>query len=139
MKNFLKEKSYLALSCLACTVVLLARLGNFGDSEFRGSRLTGPLFHMADLGSLLFLLAMLLTFFLRRIAAAIALAATLLCIPLYLYTLMPGPYRWAFKGEYSVPLNGPFHWDNWAMVGIISLLFAVILSLRSYSKAKADL
>ena len=139
MKVFLKKKSYFALGCLACAVVLLARLNNFGASEFRGGRPTGPLFQMADLGSLLFLMAMLLTFFRRRIAATIALTATLLCIPFYLYILMPGPYRWVFKGEYSVPLNGTFHWDNWAMVGIISLLISAILSLRTFSKVKADL
>jgi len=89
---------------------------------------------MADLGALLFLTAVLLTFFLRRVASTIALAATLLCFPFYLYILMLGPYRWIFKGEYSVPLQRPFHWDTWAVAGILCLLFAAILSLRSYSK-----
>ena len=127
-----------ALACLTCTVVLWVHLDDFGASEFSGGRLTGPLFKMADISSVLFLVALLLTFFLRRIAASIALAATLLCLPFYLYILMPGVYRWIFKGEYSVPLNRPFHWDNWAVVGMISLLFVVILSLRSYSKIPVD-
>ena len=42
-----------------------------------------------------------------------------------------------FQGEYSVPLNRPFHWDNWAVVGMISLLF-VVIRLRSYSKIPVD-
>lgn len=134
MENVVKKKTWQAIGCLACTVVLWDHLYNFDASEFSGGRLTGPLLHMADLGSLLFLAAVLLTFFLRRIAATIALAATLLCLPFYLYILMPGPYRWIFKGEYSVPLHKPFHWDSWAIVGIVSLLFAAILSLSSYSK-----
>jgi hypothetical protein len=138
MGTFQKEKMLQAIACLTCTVVLWVHLDDFGASEFSGGRLTGPLFKMADLGSVLFLLAMLLTFFLQRTAATIALAATALCFPFYLYVLMPGPYRWIFKGEYSVPLHRPFHWDNWAAVGVFSLLFVAILSLRSYSNLQVD-
>jgi hypothetical protein len=133
-----KEKMWQAIACLACAAVLRIHLGDFGASEFSGGWLTGPLFKMADLGSLLFLVAFLLTFFLRRTAATMALAATLLCFPFYLYILMPGPYRWIFKGEYSVPVHRTFHWDSWAAVGVFSLLFAVFLSLRSYSKVQVD-
>src|SRR6267378_439461 len=134
-----KGKMWQAIACLACIVVLWINLDDLGASEFSGGRLTGPLFKMADLSFLLFLLALLLTFFLRRSAATIALAATLLCLPFYLYILMPGPYRWIFKGEYSVPLNEPFHWDNWAAVGVLSLLVVATLSVRSYSRARVDL
>jgi hypothetical protein len=91
MGKFQKEKTLQAIACLTCTVVLWFHLDDFGASEFSGGRLTGPLFKMADLGSVLFLLALLLTFFLRRTAATIALAATLLCFPFYLYVLMQGP------------------------------------------------
>jgi hypothetical protein len=107
-------------------------LDDFGASEFSGGRLTGPLFKMAELGSVLFLMALLLTFFFRRTAAATPLAATLLCFPFYLYALMPGPYRWIFKGEYADPLYRPFHWDNWAIVGVFSLLFVVWTVRRAY-------
>jgi hypothetical protein len=133
-----KGQMWQALACLVCTALLWIHLDDFGASEFSGGWLTGPLFKMAYLGSLLFLLSLVLTFFLRRTVATIALAATLLCFPFYLYILMPGPYRWIFKGEYSVPLNQPFHWDNWAVVGVLSLLLVVTLSLRSYSKAHVD-
>jgi hypothetical protein len=138
-KNFPSKKWWQAIACLACTAVLWVHLDDFGATEFSGGRLTGPLFRLADLGSLLFLVALVLTFFLRRTAATIALAATLLCFPFYLYILMPGPYRLIFKGEYSVPLSGRFHWDSWAVVGVLSLLIVAILSLRSYSKTRADL
>ncbi|HZV88988.1 MAG TPA: hypothetical protein VFF95_15670 [Candidatus Binatus sp.] len=138
MRKLPKEKAWQAVACLACTIVLWIHLDDFGASEFSGGRLTGPLFRMADLGSLFFLMALILTFFLRRTAATIALAAVLLCLPFYFYILMPGPYRWLFKGEYSVPLNRPFHWDSWAAAGVLSLLFAATLSLRSYLKIQAD-
>lgn len=139
MRNFLKEKAWQGLACLACIVVLWIRLDDFGASEFSAGRLTGPLLKMAHVGSLFFLAALVLTFFLRRTVATIALAAVLLCFPFYLYILMPGPYRWIFKGEYSVPLRHPFHWDTWAAAGVLSLLFVAVLSFRSYSKVRADI
>jgi hypothetical protein len=123
MGTFEKEKMLQAIACFACVAVLWIHLDDYGASEFSGGWLTGPLFKMVELGSVLFLLALLLTFFLRRTAATTALAATLLCFPFYLYVLMPGPFRWIFKGEDSVPLYRPFHWDNWAVVGVFSLLF----------------
>lgn len=135
MEKVLRQKAWQAIACLASTVVLWIHLDSFGASEFRGGWLTGPLFKMAVLGSLLFLVALVLTFFLRQTAATIVLAATPLCFPFYLYILMPGPFRWIFRGEYSVPLSRLFYWDNWAVVGILCLLFAAILSLGSYSKA----
>jgi hypothetical protein len=138
MRKLAKEKTWQAVACIAGTVILWIHLDDFGASEFSGGWLTGSLFRMADLGSLFFLVASVLTFFLRRTAATIALVAVLLCFPFYLYILMPGPYRWIFKGEYSVPLHHPFHWNTWAAVGVFSLLLAALLSLRSYFKIQAD-
>ena len=116
-----------AILCLVCPVLLFIRLDEYGSSEFSGGWLAGPLFRMADLGLLFFLTAFALSFFLRRISATIALAATLLCLPFYLYTLMPGAYRWIFSGEYSVQDSRSFHWDSWACAGVCSLLFVSIL------------
>jgi hypothetical protein len=113
--------------------VLWIRWDAFGASEFSGGRITGKLFTMADLGSLRFLVALLLTIFFPQVTAAIALAATL-CLPFYLYILMPGPYRQIFKGEYSVPLRRPFVWNNWAVVGVLNLVIAAFLSLHRLSK-----
>lgn len=127
-----------AIACLTCTIVLWIHLDDYGASEFSGGWLTGPLFKLADLGCLLFLVALLLTFFFGRIAATIALAATLLCFPFYLYILMPGPYRWIFRGEYSGQIDQQFYWDNWAVAGVCSLLFVAGLSLHSYFKPQVD-
>lgn len=138
MRKIPKENLLWAIACLACGVVFWIHSDDFGASEFSGGRLTGPLLKMADLGSLLFLPALLLTFFLRRTAAIIALAAALLCFPFYSYVLLPGPYRWIFKGEYSVALDRPFHWDSWAAAGVLSLVCAAVLSLRSYSTVQMD-
>jgi hypothetical protein len=137
MQKVLEGKVVHAIACLVCLAVLWAQMNDFGASEFIGGWLTGALFYMAELGSLLFLVTIMQTFFLRRTAAAIAVAATLLCLPFYLYILMPGPFRWIFKGEYSVPLSRPVHWDTWAFIGVLSLLLVAMLSLRSDRKLKS--
>jgi hypothetical protein len=136
MKKLSNQKVWQAIACLACASVLWIHLNDFGASEFSGGRFTGKLFTMVDLGLLLFLVALLLTVFFPRVAAIVTLAATLLCLPFYLYILMPGPYRRIFKGEYSVPLQRPFVWDNWAVVGVLSLVIAALLSLQTFCKGR---
>jgi hypothetical protein len=59
-----KEKIWHAISCLTCAVVLWTHLDDFGASEFGGGRLTASLIKMADFASVLFAMALLLTFFL---------------------------------------------------------------------------
>jgi hypothetical protein len=76
---------------------------------------------------------MILTFFYRRLAAVIALTASVLCLPLYLYFPALGPFRRVFKGEYSVPMHTNFVWDNWAIAGITGLVVAIFVCLRSFS------
>ena len=110
-------------------------MGDFDMSEFSGGWLTGKILTMADIGALLFLSALVFTIFLPRLGAVVALAAILLCLPFYLYIVMPGPYRKIFKGEYSVPLQGAFVWNSWAIAGIISLTFAAVFSIRRLSGA----
>jgi hypothetical protein len=85
MEKLSRQNLWQSAAYLACVGVLWIRLDVFGASEFSGGRITGKLFTMADLGSLVFLVTALLTFFFPRVAAAIALAATLLCLPFYLY------------------------------------------------------
>jgi Na+(H+)/acetate symporter ActP len=139
MEKLSKNKVWQATAFLVCAGVLWTRLIGFDASEFSGGRITGKLFTMAEVGSLLFLVALLLTIFYRRVAAAIALAATLLGLPFYLYILMPGPNRQIFKGEYSIPLQRPFVWNNWAVIGVLSLVIATFSSLHSLSSGRARL
>jgi hypothetical protein len=85
---------------------------------------------MKDVGTLLFVVALLLTLFYRRIAAATILIACFLCLPLYLYFTAPGPFRWVFRGEYSVPLRASFVWNKWNITGIVALTIAACLGIR---------
>jgi hypothetical protein len=132
-----KQKVFQAIACLLCVAVLWIHLNDFGASEFGRGRLTGRLFTLADYSSVLFLAAFLLTFFLPRVAAAVVWTASLLCLPFYLYMLLPEPYRLAFKGEYSVPLQKPIVWNNWAVAGTLSVFLAAVVSVRSLFKERS--
>jgi hypothetical protein len=94
-----KQNVWQAIAFLACAGVLWIHLDDFYASEFSGGWLTGKLLTMADIGTLLFLSALVFTIFLPRFGAVVALAAIMLCLPLYLFFIMPGPYQRLFKGE----------------------------------------
>jgi hypothetical protein len=133
-----KQKLWQAASCLLCATVAW-RIGDaLASSEFRGGSLTGPLLDLHDSGGLLFVLAVILTFVYRRIAAGMALVSCLLCLPLYLYFTAPGPFRHVFRGEYSVPLQANFVWDKWAISGMLTLAVATYICLWNLSAIKRE-
>lgn len=126
-----REQNFVqAVAFFACAGVLWIRLDDFAGSEFSGAWVTGKILTMADIGVLLFLSALIFTFLLPRAGAVIALAAIVLCLPFYIYVVMPGAYRQILKGEYSVPLQKEFVWNSWAITGIVTLTFAASLSIR---------
>ena len=75
------------------------------------------------------MLALVLTFVRPRIAAALAIVASLLCLPLYLYFTVPGPFRRVFGGEYSVPLQANFVWDRSAILGVLAVTVAICICI----------
>jgi hypothetical protein len=106
-------------------------------SEFLGGRIRGPLTTTAEIGSI-FSLALLITLWYPRVAAAIALAASVLCLPLYFYLAAPGPFRWIFKGEYSVPLQASFVWHTWAVAGMFTIAIAAYVCFRIFSQPQTS-
>jgi hypothetical protein len=137
MEKIRTRKILQAASCLLCVIVGWAHLDDVGASEFIGGWLTGPLFEIADYGIVFFLVDLLLIFFYRRLASIMAILASILCMPFYLYFLAPGPFRRVFRGEYSVPLRASFVWNTWAVLGILSLIFAIVTSLRCLTAAES--
>jgi hypothetical protein len=125
----MRRKLLQAVTCLACALV--AQRDPFGleGTAFGGGRITDTLLILLDIGSLLFVVALLLTLVRPRVAAVLAIAAALLCLPLYLYLTAPGPFRRLFRGDYAVPLHADFIWDNWAVLGMLTLTVATCLCL----------
>src|ERR1700722_553495 len=98
-----RQKIWHAIGCLACAVMLWIHLNDFAASEIGGGILTGPLTAKAERSFFLFLMAFLLTCCRPRFAAAVALAATLLCLPLYLYILIAGTIPLDFQRRILCP------------------------------------
>ena len=131
MKKDGKAKLKQATACLLCAALAWRYGSSLEGTEFSGGWLTGSLLDMQDVGSLLFVLALLLTFFYRRFAAAITLIACLLCLPLYLYFTAPGPFRRLFgRVEWSVPLRTSFACDKWTITGIVVLAITAYVGVR---------
>src|SRR5215470_2077625 len=119
---------WLAGSCFACIVLNWISGGpGLEGSEFSGGRITGPILNLSDAGLLVFIAALVLSFFYPRIAGLIAVLASVLCLPFYLYLIVPGLFRDVFKGEYSVPLTSRFVWDKSSIVA--SMLHLVTLGM----------
>src|SRR5260370_34982270 len=95
------QKMWQAASCLLSALVAIRYSNGLGETEFAGGRVTGPILDLFYSGTLLFVLALLLTFIYRRIAAAIALAASLFCLPLYLDFTARAPFRSVFAGQHT--------------------------------------
>jgi hypothetical protein len=134
MAKLSRQNLWQSTAFLACAGVLRIHLGDFGASEFSSGWLTGKILTMADIGALLFLSALVFAIFVPRVGAIVGLEAIVLCLPFYLYVVMPGAYRRLFKGEYSVPLQRTFVWNSWAIAGIITLIFAAVFSIRRLSE-----
>ena len=122
-----KQKLLQAASCLVCLVVAQRNSFELGGTEFSGGRLTGPILDSLEIGSLLFVLAMILTFVRPRIAAALVIIASLLCLPLYLFLTAPGVSRRILGGEYSVPLQANFAWGRSAIAGVLTIAVAIYI------------
>jgi hypothetical protein len=114
---------------------------DLSGSEFAGGWVTGRLHDANFLGFFVFVAALLLVFLYPRVAALVALAASLLSFPLYLYFVAPGFFRWIFKGLWKVPLRAYFVADEWALENILALLLTAAFSiyiLRSHWKKRSS-
>jgi hypothetical protein len=135
MKKPGKEQFMLAVSCLVCVVVGLRYTNGLEATEFRGGWLTGPLLSMTDIGTALFVLALIGSFVYPRIAGGIGIASSLLCLPLYLFFIAPVPFHriFGFGHEFKVQPSGGLHWDRWAIVGVLTLAVTTYVCFRGFA------
>lgn len=132
MKKPEKHQVWLAVSCLVCMIVALRNTNGLEGTEFSGGWLTGPLLSMIDIGTVLFVLALVAAFMYPRIAGAVGLTSSLLCLPLYLYLIAPVPFAhiFAFGHPFKVQPSGGVHWDKWAIAGVLTLAVTTYVCLR---------
>lgn len=132
MQEPAKQKLLQGICCLLSLAWVWPKIAGVEASEFSGGHVTGPLLTLANIGSVLLLFALLVTFVYPRIAASIAFAGLLFCLPLYLYFTAPGPFRRIFKGEYTVLLQASFVWDFWTIAGGLTLAGTAYVCYRGF-------
>ncbi len=98
-------------------------------SEFSGGSVTRPLLTMNLIGMVLMVAAAFFIFFRSRGSTIVAVAASILCLPLYMYNTTPYLFRRALPGTYSVPLQA-FGWEGWSIAGILLSLLIPYLCYR---------
>ena len=132
MKKSGKHQLWLAVSFLVCVIVAMQNTKGLEGTEFSGGWLTGPLLSMIDIGTVLFVVALIVAFMYPRIAGAIGLVSLLICLPLYLYFIDPVPFNQVlgFGHQFKVPPSGGFHWGRWAIAGVLTLAVTTYVCLR---------
>ena len=132
-----KATALLAVSCLVCVIIALRNTDGLEGTEFSGGWLTGPLLSMIDIGTVLFVLALILTFIYPRIAGGDwALASSLLCLPLYLYFIAPVTLNQIFGFGHQFKSrtgSGGLHWDRWPIAGVLTLAATRYVCLRGFA------
>ena len=108
-------KVLLALFSLLSISLNWKLTSGLGETEFSGGRITGPLFRMSEAALLLLAISLVLVIRMPRLGAAVVVLASLLCIPLSLLLLAPGPFRRTATGEWSVPLRSNFVLSWWTV------------------------
>ena len=127
-------QAFQAGSFLLCVYLALQLTRGLDGTEFSGGWLTGPLLSMADSATLLFILAIVLTFLFPRVAAAIGLASSLLCVPLCCFFIAPLPFARVFaRGiEFSFQPTPGFHWRMWPVTTLVAVALASYLCIRRF-------
>jgi hypothetical protein len=117
----------LAGGCLLCAVAAWNSSADFIGTEFGGGSITGPVLDASLIGAFLYMLALVATVALPRVAAVSAFIAALLCLPLYIYRTLPSLFVRMSGGEWKDPPRGVFVWHGWSMTGLLVSVLVVCL------------
>lgn len=128
-----RQRMIQAAVCFLCVIIVWRYRSPLEGTEFSEGKITGLLLDLSDIGAVLFALGAILALAKTRLAAAVAVAASVLTLPLYLYFAAPGLFRWFVRGEYSVPLQNALVWDMETISGIVLLAVATYVSGHNLS------
>jgi hypothetical protein len=127
------QQVWQAVGCFLCLAITFGNTKDAVGTEFEGGYITGPLLSMAWVGIPLFVLVLALTFWYPRIAAAIGIAASLLCLPIHLYFIAPVPFAEIFAPghEFKGYMSPGFHWEKWTVIALFALVVTSLLCVRA--------
>jgi hypothetical protein len=131
-----KRDFRLSAVCTLGTIVSWRFMDYLGPSEFRGGTVTRPIWSLMTLALDLYLLAAFLAFFYPPLAAAIAILAGVVALPIYLLSLFPGPFHRIVSGEWSVVALSNLSVDLWSLVGVATIAAVVFLSIRIFRQPR---
>ena len=136
MKKNVRRNLTQAAAYLICAIPAWRYSIVLEGTEYSGGTVTGPLLSFEGAAAELFVLGLVLAFLYRRIAAVVMVVACVLCLPIYLCDVAPGPFRWVvrnvgFQGEWKTFLRADFAWDAWAVAGIVSVAIALYVCLAA--------
>jgi hypothetical protein len=130
-----KRNVRLAAVCVLGAIVSWRFMDYLGPSEFRGGTVTRTVWSLVTLALDLYLLAAFLAFFYPPLAAAVAILAGVVALPIYLLSVFPGPFHRIVSGELSIAISN-FSVDLWSLVGVATIAAVVFLSIRIFRQPR---
>ncbi len=131
-----KRNVRLAAVCVLGAIVSWRFMDYLGPTEFRGGTLTRPIWSLVTLALDLYLLAAFLAFFYPPLAAAIAILAGVVALPIYLLSVFPGFFPRIVSGEWSAIGISNFSVDLWSLIGVATIAAVVFLSIRIFRQPR---
>jgi hypothetical protein len=126
-----KEAFIASATCLISVILVFRFAVPIEAAEFGGGGVTRHLVDLEEIGVLLFVVAIVLSFLYARLASIAAITACFLCLPFYIYFIIPGLFRRILPGEYSIPLQTYFVWNTWAVIGLFSMVLTFAVHIRN--------
>ena len=116
-----------AIGCLGCAIVTFRSASDFDGTEYLGGQISGPIFTFQSYGVILFAAALVLTFYYCRTAAFVSLIASAMCLPFYLFNVLPISFLNALLPYPNgvVDETGTFRLNGWSIAGLLFLTIIV--------------
>jgi hypothetical protein len=122
-------KRLLISGCVLCVILTFKTVSDSDGTEYMGGLISGPLLALLSWGSLLFVIAIAVAAIRLRAGAAIALTASTLCLPLYLFENLPTSFLDRVL-PYPHKVAHGFGSNGWSFAGLFAIGVLMYLSGR---------